>query len=224
MKKLEGGFSVVEGLLIFIIVGIIGGTGWYVMQANKKTNDTLNNAGLGTASKSTKKTNPPSAPQADTTANWIAYSSKTGNFSLKYPSAWATATDPGSCGGSAATGIFLLGGNSASVGKCGSDDSGQITVTWRNDRNSCGDLDAGTWTMNSKETTLASGVKGTKITATAKDQGSELGTVPVGTKTVQYCFIANGKMYIADYTQLATYPNVLSDFDLMVTKTLQFHS
>jgi hypothetical protein len=44
MNKKQNGFSVVEGLLIFIIVGILGGTGWYVYNSNKKTNDLLNSA------------------------------------------------------------------------------------------------------------------------------------------------------------------------------------
>jgi hypothetical protein len=220
MKRNQNGFSAVEGLLIFVIVVIIGGTGWYVMSANNKTNDTLNNAGLGTAAKATKKktTTTSSATQADTTANWTAYSNKDGQFSLKYPVAWATATNPQLCAG----GIFMLGGDSKSVGKCGSDDTGQITMTWRQDRTVCGDLDSDSWTTNSKEAVTVAGVKGTKIVAVAKAQDQLLGSVPEGTKTVQYCFIANNMTYIADYTQLSSYPNVLSDFDLMVTKTLKF--
>jgi cytoskeletal protein RodZ len=55
MKKNQSGFSAIEALLILVIVGIIGGTGWYVIQANKNTNDTLNNAGLGTAKAKKKK-------------------------------------------------------------------------------------------------------------------------------------------------------------------------
>ena len=43
MKKLNSkGFGVVEGLLIFVIVGIIGGASYMVYKANKSTNDSLN--------------------------------------------------------------------------------------------------------------------------------------------------------------------------------------
>lgn len=44
MRRNQNGFSVVEGLLIFIIIAIIAGVGWYVRDSNKKTNDILNSA------------------------------------------------------------------------------------------------------------------------------------------------------------------------------------
>jgi cytoskeletal protein RodZ len=95
MSKKQSGFSVVAVLLILVIVGIIGGTGWYVVQANKNTNDTLNNSGLGTAAKSAKKTTAVQQTQqattntaAPSTANpydgWKKYTSKFG-FSFYYP-------------------------------------------------------------------------------------------------------------------------------------------
>ena len=42
MKNVKG-FSVVEGLLILVIVGLLGFTGWYVWKTHDKTTDTLNN-------------------------------------------------------------------------------------------------------------------------------------------------------------------------------------
>lgn len=40
MRKLNSkGFGVIEGLLILVIVGIVGGTGFYVYNANKNTSD-----------------------------------------------------------------------------------------------------------------------------------------------------------------------------------------
>jgi predicted negative regulator of RcsB-dependent stress response len=45
MKKSTGlGFSAVEGLLITIIIGILGGVGWYVWHANSQINKNLNAA------------------------------------------------------------------------------------------------------------------------------------------------------------------------------------
>jgi hypothetical protein len=219
----QRGFTVVEGLLIFIIIGIIGGTSWYVVHANSKTNDTLNNAGLGSAVKSAKKKqiSPVTVAPADPTANWITYSSKTGKYLLKYPPSWTKAVPVSGC--DVDDSLLLLGGNSNSAGKYCSDGDGQITITWRQDRALCGDLDSESWDTNSKESVTVSGVKGTKIIATAKDQGQQLlGSVPEGTKTVQYCFVANNMTYIADYTKLSAYPDVLNDFDLMVAKTLKF--
>ena len=43
MKINQKGFSAVEGLLILVIVGALAGVGWYVFNAQKKTNVTLSN-------------------------------------------------------------------------------------------------------------------------------------------------------------------------------------
>lgn len=43
MKKNQNGFSLLEGLLLLVIAGIIGGVGWYVWDSNKKANDSFNN-------------------------------------------------------------------------------------------------------------------------------------------------------------------------------------
>lgn len=39
MKKNEKGFSVVEILIVLVVVGLIGGTGWYVWQPKHKTTE-----------------------------------------------------------------------------------------------------------------------------------------------------------------------------------------
>jgi hypothetical protein len=66
---------------------------------------------------------------------------------------------------------------------------------------------------------------GYKYTGVAKDNSNFGISLPVGTKVVLYCFRANGDVtYQAEYNQEPNYPDVLTDFNLMVTKTLQFHS
>jgi hypothetical protein len=50
MKKNEKGFNVIEGMLIFVIVAILAGTGWYVWDSNKKTNTLLNSADKNSSS------------------------------------------------------------------------------------------------------------------------------------------------------------------------------
>ncbi len=57
MKNSQKGFAVLEGLLILVIIGIIGGTGWYVIHSKNQTDQTL------TAAASTNQT-----PTAKTTA------------------------------------------------------------------------------------------------------------------------------------------------------------
>jgi hypothetical protein len=60
MSKNQKGFSAIEGLLIFIIVGIIAGVGWYVWDSNKKTND----------------------------INWLLFKASNGKYSIKIPDGW----------------------------------------------------------------------------------------------------------------------------------------
>lgn len=41
MKNNQDGFGAIEALLIAIVIGLIGGAGWYVYNSQKKTNQTL---------------------------------------------------------------------------------------------------------------------------------------------------------------------------------------
>jgi hypothetical protein len=226
MKRNQCGFTAVAGLLVLVIVAIIGGTGWYVMQANKNTDNTLNKAGLGTAAKSAKKSSPAPAPKADPTADWVAYSSKTGNFSLRYPSSWLKAQLP-SDGCGVNDNFLMIAPDSNSLGKyCTDGGIGQVAF----DSNKISESFVPKYTegngyknVESKSVTV-NGVAGTRqyATATGQDNGPALGALPDGTKVVFYSFTTNGKVYTAQYNQRPTYTDNLSDFDLMVTKTLKF--
>src|SRR6266700_3794862 len=48
--KNHKGFAIIEGLLILVIVGILGGTGWYVYNAHNKTTDSYTNADTANSS------------------------------------------------------------------------------------------------------------------------------------------------------------------------------
>jgi len=82
------GFTIVETILILVIVGILGGTGWYVWNASSKTNNTYDTANQ-VASSSNKypksQATTPSTQKTDPYAGWKTYSSKTYGFGLKYP-------------------------------------------------------------------------------------------------------------------------------------------
>ena len=71
--KNQKGFTLIEGLLILVIVGILGFTGWYVWRAKDNADKTY------TASESmpTKSSNP--------YAGWIVYLDKNFKFSLSHP-------------------------------------------------------------------------------------------------------------------------------------------
>jgi len=222
-KNLQGGFSAVEGLLIFIIVAIIGGTGWYVWHANSNANDTLNNSGLGTSAKPSSKKQTKTTPQADPTANWVSYSSKEGQFSLKYPSTWATASSPELC----SPGILLLGADSSTVGRCASDGGSHIAVfSNEGDQRTSSELTSANYTDLKSENVTVGGVSGKKQTGIYKTTGEGLGPSD-GDKEVKYTFYANGRTYSIEYfirLHGKDMPDVLNDFNLMVTKTLKFSS
>lgn len=63
MYKSQKGSSVVYALLLLVIVGIIGGTGWYVWNSNKNTNNSLNKASQATSAKPSAKKNTETAEQ-----------------------------------------------------------------------------------------------------------------------------------------------------------------
>lgn len=54
--KNQKGFSALEALLILVIIGILGGTGWYVWSSKNKTDQALNNAANSSVNETTAKT------------------------------------------------------------------------------------------------------------------------------------------------------------------------
>lgn len=208
------GFSIIELLLILLVLLALGFGGWYVWHKDKKdTSDKKTTTAASTKKSSGKKS------AVDPTADWTAYSSAEGQFSLKYPRTWVTATHPELC----SPGILLLGADASSVGVCASESFGQVAITWRRDGTACEALDAASWTVSATEAVTVSATAGTKTTATARASDAPVGALPEGTSRVQYCFAAsNGTTLTAAYTQLAAYPDALSDFNLLVTRTLRF--
>jgi hypothetical protein len=85
--KSQKGFAVLEGLLILVIVGIVGGTGYYVWHSKAQADKNLDNAAADKISSSVKKTVKPEAP-ADETADWLTYKAPDGSYSLKIADGW----------------------------------------------------------------------------------------------------------------------------------------
>jgi Tfp pilus assembly protein PilV len=226
--KNNKGFALLEGLLILVVVGILGFTGWYVWSAKNKTNSTYNSTGNSSAAKYTKKSTPVTP---DPTADWTSYSSKEGQFSLKYPKTWITAAQPDQC----SAGILLLGTDSKSVGACGSSNGGQISITSvAGDSQKDSELSSATTGSGNlgfedikTSSVTVNDIKGEKQIGTAS--GMEVQGppgLPKGTKVTKYIFFNNGRTYVATYTSGNysgnAYKDALSDFDLMITKTLKF--
>jgi hypothetical protein len=85
MKTNQKGFSAVTVLLALLIIGVIGGVGYYVYNAQKKSN----NPDLQ-SSKSQKNNAVTEKAQEtkDETINWTLLNSGLGGFSIKIPDGW----------------------------------------------------------------------------------------------------------------------------------------
>lgn len=74
MKKLDTwGFSIVEVILIVVIIGLLGGIGYYVYSSQKKTNTALDSAAKsqGEPQKTEKKTTPVSSTKTDPNTGYV---------------------------------------------------------------------------------------------------------------------------------------------------------
>jgi type II secretory pathway pseudopilin PulG len=226
MKKLnQKGFGAVETLLVLLIVGILGGAGWYIYQAQQKTKQTLNNTtqGAGESQKSTK----PAAQPKDETANWTIFISEKGKFSLKYPPNWVQPTNKERCNPGLFDRSLYLGPDSNSVLVCGSEYFGQMWVgSVDGDKRADYSFGSGYNNVINKDI-VVNDVAGQRISGVAKAKSEDDVFAPLeGTIEVHYVFYTNGITYSARYTQVPKGHNpstdVLADFDLMITKTLQF--
>jgi hypothetical protein len=217
LMKSQKGFGVVEAILIVVIVGILGFTGWYVYSSQNSTNNIYDKTSNSASTKSTKN--------KDQTAGWKAYSSVAGQYSLKYPASWSTPTNPDACTG----GLLLLGGNAQSVGKCGGDGPGAFgqmaVLSIEGDQQKTESIDTTGYKDISSKTVSVNGITGTRYQGVAYGQqdGEGIPGFANGTKVVVYVFFTSNRTYVTTYVQANSYPNVLADFDTMITKTLQFH-
>ena len=215
MKNNEKGFGVLGLLLIILTILLIGVAGWYVWNKQQKDDATSKT----TSSASGKKAAESGAAEKDPTAGWIAYSNAPGDFSFRHPSTWVRASNLDLCSPE----LILLAGDASSVGTCASEHFGQMGV-----HSTAGDTRVNyriaTGYEDITETAVTvRGVTGTKQTATAIGQeGEGSGALPDGTEVVQYVFFTHDRTYVATYFQQPSYPDVLSDFNLLVTRTLRF--
>lgn len=213
----QKGFGVVRIISVVAIVGLIITAGWLVYDRQKSPKSSNTPAATSTTSQTTAAAKPPAKVDI---AEWTAYSSKEGKFSLKYPANWATASNPENCSPS----LLLLGADSKSVGKCASESVGQMGVaSVDGDQKALYQLTDDGYTGIKTETVTVSGVKGIKQTAIFKNSG--IGDLPDGTKVTFYLFYTQNHTYWARYVSgnsAGSYPDVLDDFNTMVTTTLKF--
>lgn len=78
----QKGFAALEAILIVVILAMIGGTGFYVYNSNKKASDTYNSATKVSQSSPAQKTS--SKAQFFTIPEWGVKAKYTGDLSLNY--------------------------------------------------------------------------------------------------------------------------------------------
>ena len=215
IKSNESGFSAVEIVIVVVIVGLIGAVGYLVYKNSQQ-------AKVVTVTKTvtaTPKTSTTASPTVDQTANWTSYKSTDGHYSLKYPNSWVTASNPSLC----SSGILLVAPGINSVGKCGSEDFGQISFSGMTESSHlCYSLDSTAFSNITKSTVTISGVTLTKQSGTQIDDSAGNGSLPKGTIEVDYCYSSTSYGFMARYEQKPTDQNVLTDFNTIITKTLSF--
>lgn len=211
--KNQNGFTLVEAMLVVIALTLVSFAGWYVWNENKEEKPAQTKQ--TTQKKESKKT-----VVADPTKDWTPYSSTSGAFSLKYPTTWMTAWNQSDCSAD----LLLLGPTKESAGACASDGGAQVLVSAQSgDYSDSYTMSAQYYTDITNKPVTIDSVSGARWSGTVKDTGEEgLGPVP-GTKEVRYVFSANDKTYVVTYAQSPTQTNVLSDFELIVTKTLKLN-
>lgn len=219
LKKInQKGVAPLEIVLLLVVVAIIGGIGWYVYQAKQKNNQVNNsaaNAGDITKYAKKKSTPKPAPPPPDPMANWTAYSSQADQLSFKYPNTWVKSV----CD----SGIILLGGNQASVGACNSDSLGQVNISSvAGDVRANDELTQADYPDLVTEVSTVNGVTGKKQTGTFKANGQPALGPATGDKIVKYTFFTNNKTYVLSDNIKAPYPDVLSDFNMLVTMSFKF--
>jgi hypothetical protein len=221
----QTGFSSAELLLILVVVGIIGSVGCYANKARQEAGKSPDNASSASEPGAGQTGQQKSQPaEIDETADWTPYISAEGKFSLRHPKNWARPTEPELC----TPGLFMAGADAESVGQCASDNFGQIYVSStegrRLDEHKLATSNYPYQNITSRKATVDN-IEGWRETGTAMGQTDakfEMPGLPDGAKVAVYSFYAHGRTYVAQYTQRTGDPDVLRDFDLMVTKTLKF--
>ncbi len=216
LTKNQSGFGFVGIALVVLAVALAVGIGWYVL----RDKDSPGNQSIQT-SEDNKPADQIEPNQEELTKEWIAYSDKVGQFSLKYPPSWVLPSNGEGCLGN---GSILIGPDEEHVGKCDSGNTKQILVKSlaghinyaRGGFTSPGYID-----IAESEVTVQ-GVRGIRYSATSTAEALEVTLYPANTKLVLYQFYTNDRTYEARYRQEQEDPDNLEIFETIVTQTLRF--
>jgi type II secretory pathway pseudopilin PulG len=87
--KNEHGYSLIDIILTFVLIGIVAGVGWFVLKSNKSADQSFENAknALDVAIKKVKPA--PTIPK-----DWKTFTSQKSKLSFSYPSTWTLKDTP----------------------------------------------------------------------------------------------------------------------------------
>lgn len=196
-------------LAAIIIVGVISLSGWLVYQKNQDKSQTNSSQNQTTSWQNIHNQDP--------TKDWKAYSSAEGKFSLRYPGNWIQADHPEYCTPS----ILLLGMDKNSVGKCGSESFGEISIrSLEGDQRQNHQYDRTSFKNDfNKKTIVINGAEGIREGGTENRESCAGICDPLGTKLIHYLVLFNARTYDIEYRQRPNDQDELNNFDLMVTNT-----
>lgn len=208
------------GLILLVVVALLALGGWYVWKQTSKKDNASGSTSQSTdkSSSDEKKTE---KKKADTTSDWVTYSNAEGAFSFKHPSKWVFAANPENC----SDGLVLFAPTTDTLGKCATEFGGQMQVSSADgDVRDVYKFKEPYYKDVTDESVTVQDVEGNKYSTTVMGMEDEvvIGSMPDNTRLVRYVFFVNEKTYIASYVQEPEYPDVLSDFNLLVTKTFKF--
>jgi len=221
----QKGLSLVEALLILVVIIIIGNVGCSRREAGKSPGNAGGASEPGTKQIQQQRGRP---EKTDETADWRTYVSSEGRFSLRHPKYWAVGPkQPQYCADTKYS--FTAGADSDLVGDCGTEYFGQIYVVSEKgnqlSQHKSIRTDSQSYQNITRQKVMVDNIEGTREAGTVRQDNNELDIdhpLPDGTKVVIYAFYAHGRTYVAKCEQRIDEPDILRDFDLMVTKTVKF--
>lgn len=222
MSTSKNSFTLVHVTIVVLVVAIIGLSIWLIYDRSKQNSDTQKSAATTQAVQEKPKATqdkPVAEKRVDPTADWVVLSSREGRFSLKHPASWVQPSNPEAC----SPGIVLLSSSQELSRMCATDGGSHMAIIGqRGDHRDSFHMDKTYYPDVVSASVIVDGVTGKRYEGTYKMLSGEDGIGPQdGDREVMYVFYVNDYTYTATY-RVTGYPDVLADFDTMVTETLRF--
>jgi hypothetical protein len=213
----QNGFGAVEIFISIVVLGAVGGAGYFVWSKNKNTNKQATNNMQTPSPTVTVSTSPTPTPQADPTESWQSYTNAYGKFTVKFPTSWHRQTENLEY---CTEGLVMLGSTKDHLGKCASDSGGQVAIgvtEVTTDEYQAGVLTSSYYDNLVSTSATINGVTGMRYSGTYKEDAVDGGIGPeAGTVTVSYKFVKNNRSYYAMYSERAGHETDVTIFDQII--------